>query len=112
MKKSPERDPMFVGHILDAIENIEEFIREVDFESFSQDKLRIDAVVREIEIIGEAARNLSDEFRTNNPGIPLYEAIGMRNRIVHVYWEVILPLVWSTCKNDLPELKEELLKIK
>ena len=111
MKKSPHRDPVLVSHILEAIEKIEKYTDNINFESFVLDTMRIDAVVREITIIGEAATNISDDFRDKHPTIPIYEAIGMRNRIVHEYWEVSLPVVWKTCKNDLPELKEEMLKL-
>ncbi|OGY33294.1 MAG: hypothetical protein A3C02_00355 [Candidatus Andersenbacteria bacterium RIFCSPHIGHO2_02_FULL_45_11] len=111
MKKDSTRDPVLVQHILKAVGLIESYVTDKSFSDFQDSQLLQDAVVRELLIIGEAAANLSDEFREQHPEVPYYEIIGMRNTMIHGYWLVDEEVVWDACKNDLPELKEELLKI-
>lgn len=69
--------------------------------------MMIDAVVRELEIIGEAAKNLSEDFRRKYPKFPLRESADMRNFLIHEYFGVNSKIVWNTCKNDLPDLKKQ-----
>ncbi|HLE14654.1 MAG TPA: HepT-like ribonuclease domain-containing protein [Anaerolineales bacterium] len=68
-------------------------------------------MIRQLEIIGEASRNLSDEFREDNPEIPWSQIIGMRNRIVHAYFNVDLEITWGIVTMDLPILKEYLITL-
>lgn len=103
MKKD---DAIYVKHIYEAIQKIEKYLRRVAYEKFSKNDLLIDAVVRELTIIGEAAAHISEEFRARHPKVPFYEIIGMRNRIIHEYFNVDLKIVWETCKNDLKKLKK------
>jgi uncharacterized protein with HEPN domain len=70
-----------------------------------------DAVVRQIEIIGEAARNVSDEFQNKYPKLPWAKMIGIRNKITHEYFNVNYAIVWDTVKDDLPLLKKSIKKI-
>lgn len=95
----------FVEHILEAIEKIESYLENVDFEKFSTNNMLFDAVVREIEIIGEAANNISDDFQKQCPAIPWHKVISMRNLLIHEYFGVDKKLVWDTCQENLPELK-------
>ncbi|MFA6047381.1 MAG: DUF86 domain-containing protein [Parcubacteria group bacterium] len=95
----------YIGHIAEAISSIEEYLNNVDFLSFSQNKMLFDAVVRELEIIGEASNNIGDSFQNEYPDIPWRKVIGMRNKITHEYFAVNKKVVWDTCKDDLPELK-------
>ncbi|HLG30832.1 MAG TPA: HepT-like ribonuclease domain-containing protein, partial [Candidatus Brocadiales bacterium] len=67
-----------------------------------------DAVIRRIEIVGEAARRISEETQNGFPGLPWNEIIGMRNVMIHEYDDVDLAIVWETVKNDLPPLIESL----
>ena len=69
------------------------------------------ALVKEIEIIGEAATRLSDEARAASPAIPWADVIGMRNRLVHVYFDIDLDRLWDTVQQDLPPLAEELERL-
>lgn len=96
---------IYLSHILESIENIEEYSNGLDFESFSNDKKTISAVVRELEIIGEASNNLSDGFKNNHPDFPWRNAIDMRNVLAHEYFGVNKKVVWDTVKNNLPNLK-------
>ena len=69
------------------------------------------ALVKEIEIIGEAAARLSDETKVAIPGIPWVDVIGMRNRLVHVYFDIDLERLWDTVQQDLPQLAAELDRV-
>jgi len=99
-------DQVYLRHILDAIEKIETYLTGQTYESFSNNNMIIDAVVRELEIIGAATNHLSDLLRESLPEIPWRDAIDMRNILIHEYFGVRTLLVWSTCKEDLPELKK------
>lgn len=98
-------DRTYLLHILEAIEKNERFIATVDYDDFSDNDMMIDAVIRELEIIGEAARNLSDSFQDKHSEIPWYKIKAMRNVLIHKYFGINLKVVWDTCKNDIPVLK-------
>lgn len=104
-------DSVYLRHILQAIENIEEYLGKLDYKSFSGDKKTISAVVRELEIIGEATNNLSDNFKKNHPEIPFRDIKDMRNRLTHEYFGVNKKIVWDTCQIDLKELKVLILPL-
>jgi uncharacterized protein with HEPN domain len=72
------------------------------------DRMLVLALVKDIEIIGEAATNLSQDCRSRHPQLPWADIIGMRNRLVHAYFEIDLDIVWEVVKNDLPSLVSEL----
>lgn len=101
----------YIEHMLEAIEKIESYLKGVDFEKFSQDNMLFDAVVREVEIIGEASNRISDDFQKQYPDISWHKVISMRNILIHEYFGVDKELVWSTCQENLPELKDIFLKI-
>ena len=92
MKKD---NTVYLRHIWDAIEQIEDYVKGVSAEQFMQKRLLQDGVVRQLEIIGEAGRNLSDEFRQRYPEVPWGQIIDLRNRIVHAYFDVNLQIVWE-----------------
>lgn len=104
-------DLVYIKHIRDAIEKIEDYVKGLDFESFSKDNKTIDAVVREIEIIGEAAKNIGDDFRSSHPDFAFREATDMRNMLVHEYFGVNLKVVWDTVFEDLPKLKKSVKEV-
>ena len=104
-------DKTYLLHLQEAIEKIERYIASVEFDDFSDDDMMIDAVVRELEIIGEAARNLSDSFQEKHYVIPWYKIKAMRNVLIHEYFGVNLKVVWDTCKNDMPALKSFVAKL-
>ena len=99
-------DKIYLEHILDAIKIIEGYLGNMGYEEFQDNKMAVDAVIRELAVVGEAANNLSEEFIKNNPGLPFRDAIDMRNFLIHEYFSVNIKLVWETAKNDLPELKK------
>ena len=108
MKKD---DSIFLKHMLDAINLIEEYLRDKDYDEFKNNRMLQDAVIREIEIIGEATKNLSMEFRNKHPNIPWRQIAGMRNKLIHGYFGVDVDAVWDTVMKDIPSLKEKLQKI-
>lgn len=99
-------DQVYLRHIIDAVEKIETYLAGQTYESFSKNNMMIDSVVRELEIVGEATNHLSDLLRESHPEIPWRDAIDMRNILIHEYFGVRTHLVWSTYKEDLPELKK------
>lgn len=102
---------VYLKDILAAIIKIEKYSKGVDFKLFSSDDMRHDAVLRQLEIIGEAANRLSTDFKKQNPSLPSREAIDLRNLLIHGYDDVDLEIVWKTLINDLPELKKQVKKI-
>ena len=99
-------DSTYLKHVLDAIVCIEEYLRDVSYDQFVSRKMMIDAVIRELEIIGEACNNLSREFREQHPDIVWRRMTDMRNFLIHEYFGVNTKVVWDTCRNDLPSLKQ------
>ncbi len=99
-------DNAYLEHILEAIIAIEGYLGNSEYEEFKNNKLVIDGVIRELEIIGEASSNLSEKFKRDNPEMPHREAIDMRNFLIHEYFGVNTQIVWETCKKNLPELKK------
>jgi uncharacterized protein with HEPN domain len=95
----------YIEHILAAINKIEMYLEDANFEKFSQNDMMFDAVVRELEIIGEASNNISEEFQKQYPGIPWQKVVSMRNVLIHEYFGVDKGLVWSTCQDDLQNLR-------
>lgn len=98
-------DELYCEHIRDAIEKIESYVRDVSFTAFEKNLLVQDGVIREFEIIGEAAKHLSDEFQEQHQNIPWRQVMSMRDRLVHEYFNVDTELVWKTIQSDLPALK-------
>ena len=100
------KDIVYLRHVLEAIQTIEEYLDGFNYETFLKDKKTVDATVRELEIIGEASNNLSQKFKDSNPEIPFRDITDMRNVLIHEYFGVNTKIVWDTCQNDLPKLKE------
>ena len=98
----------YLNDILESIADIREFTAGMTKEDFSKDKKTINAVVRSLEVIGEAANKLPNHIRDRHPEISWQETVGMRNRLIHEYFGVDLKMVWKTVKDDLPMLKEQI----
>ena len=109
MKKPNDTDRL--NHILDAIEKIETYLLGFDMEMFKRNDLTIDAVVRNIEIIGEATTCLDRGLKAKYPNVEWRFATSIRNRLIHGYFDVDAEIVWNTTQNDLPKLKVEIEKI-
>ena len=109
MNKEPV---VFIEHILESIDAIEKFSKNINKQEFKSNRLRQSAIIREIQIIGEAVKNLPDSFREKYPEVPWAKIAGMRDKITHHYFSVDLKAVWKVVKEDLPDLKIKILKIK
>ena len=104
-------DSIYIEHILKSINRILEYISGKDRESFEEDLVTQDAVVRQLEIIGEAAKRVSKEFRSNYSDIPWSDMAGMRDVLIHDYIDVDFGVVWKTASEDIPRLKDLIIKI-
>ncbi len=106
-----KNDVVYLSHILDSIERIEEYTESMEKDDFLSSNLVQDWTIRQIEIIGEATKNLSKDFREKYPNVPWSNIAGMRDRLIHHYFGVNLNDVWYTVKIDIPVLKDEILAI-
>ena len=101
----PKRDAeLLVGDIKTCLAQVNEYIRGMDLQAFLQDRRTVDAVTRNLEIIGEAARQLTEEDRASYPQIPWAQIVGLRHRIVHDYFGIDTELIWEIASKDAPEL--------
>jgi len=105
------RDRAYLKHILEAITNIEKFVEGLTKEGFFENVEKQYAVLRGLEIIGEATKNLSKDLKVKYREIPWREIAGMRDKLIHEYFGVDLELVWVTIEDKLPEFKKQILKI-
>ena len=100
----------YLNDILENISDIKEFTFGMTRESYSSDKKTIKAVVRSLEVIGEAANKIPQNIRDSYPEIPWLEIIGMRNRLIHEYFGIDLDIIWQTIEEDL-ELLDRIVRI-
>jgi len=108
------RVPDYLGHILEAIERIHLYIEDIDEVAFLADRKTQDAVIRNFEIIGEAAHNIErhhSKFAADYSDVPWNVVYTMRNRVSHGYFQVDLELVWKTIHADLPELHAQITSL-
>ena len=98
-------DKVFLNHIRDAIERIESYTAKGK-EAFYRESMIQDAVIRNLEIIGEAVKNLSLNFRTQHPKVAWTQIAGMRDVLIHGYFGVNIEMVWNAVANRLPELRK------
>jgi len=102
---------LFIEDILESIDLIEQYTEEMDFDSFKTDRKTVDAVVRNLEIIGEASKNIPENIRVTNSDIDWKGIIGLRNRIIHEYFGVDLSIIWNIIRFELPVFKKRLQEI-
>lgn len=106
-----KNDFVFLKHMLESILDIEEATSNLGYDDFAANKTILKAVVRDLEIIGEAANKVGVEFRNSHPEIPWRDMIDMRNVLIHEYFGVIPETVWKTCRQNLPPLKKQIESI-
>lgn len=102
---------LYLEDMLAAMRKIFKYVKGQTFDSFGKDAKTIDAVVRNLEIIGEAANNIPIEFKKQNREIPWAQIVGMRNKVIHEYFGVDLEILWQTIQADLPELESQIERL-
>ena len=110
MSRDPLRLGDYLGHILEAISQIQNYCEDLDEVTFLKNRMIQDAVIRNFEIIGEASKNVervAPEFVAAHPELPLAFAYDMRNLLAHGYYKVDVALVWKTIERDLPFLQQQ-----
>ncbi|MDD5337306.1 MAG: DUF86 domain-containing protein [Candidatus ainarchaeum sp.] len=105
-----KKDEVYAGDVLQAISEINKFVKGSDRTSFARNDLLSSAVVRKLEIIGEACKNMSQGFREKNSDILWRDIIGMRDKIVHNYAGIDFFVVWDVVQKDLPVLERQMRK--
>lgn len=101
----------FLLHIKEAIETISKYIGSYNLEQFKSDQKTQDAVIRQLEIIGEAAAKLEGNLKTEYPEIPWREISDFRNVLAHEYWDIDIEIVWKAATEEVQELRDTLLPI-
>ena len=104
--KQPEP---FVFHIIEAVDKIEELLDGFSKEDFEQDERTQLAIIKLLEMIGEACNKLEQDFHQSHPEIPWRQIISMRNRLTHEYWDIDIDIVWKTIQQRVPDLKQKLI---
>lgn len=104
MKRRDYRD--YLQDILDSVDDIESFIGGMGFEEFKKDRKTVNAVVRSVEVIGEASKRIPRSLKAKFKGVPWREMAGMRDKLIHEYFGVDVEILWKTAKDDIPPLKQ------
>jgi uncharacterized protein with HEPN domain len=108
---SPRNWKFHLEDIVDSIELIFEYAEDVDYNSWKKDRKTIDAIIRNLEIIGEAAAHIPEDIQKQYPDIPWHQMKGIRNMLIHEYFGVDIDVLWRTVQDDLPILHKEIQKI-
>ena len=105
MKKD---DSVYLNHIIDAIKQIRDYLNCVTKDKFYESKLIQDGVLRQLGIIGEACSKISETLKQKHNNIPWYQIVGLRNRVVHAYFDINLEIVWEIAQDDLNLLENQI----
>jgi len=108
---SKRKDADLLNDIVEAINRISTYTANISYDEFLLDFKSQDAVIRNLEILGEAVKLLSEDFKNNNPDLPWKEISGTRNKLIHDYFGVNIDIVWDIIKNELPSVLNKIRKI-
>ncbi len=101
----------YANDILQSIKDIGSFTKRISFAKFSKDRKTINAVVRSLEIIGEASKNIPIEIKNKHARIPWKKMTGIRDKLIHEYFGIDLSIVWKVAKDEIPPLKSLVSKV-
>lgn len=104
----PRSQLLYLTDIAEATANIRSYVGRMTFEEFSQDKMRVDAVVRNFEIIGEAAKNIHEDLRKKFPGTDWKAIAGFRDTLIHGYFGIDMDILWDIIVHKIPQLQREI----
>jgi uncharacterized protein with HEPN domain len=104
-------DKVYLRHMLEAATTAMAYVDNLSLLAFTADRMRVDATVRQLAILGEAASKVSDEFRVDHPDIPWRSAVATRNVLIHDYASVLPDVLWTTVQKDLPDLVAALKRL-
>ena len=108
----PKREArLYLEDIVSSISKIQDYIKDLSFQDFINDQMLLDAVVRNLEIIGEAARNIPPDISSKHTDVEWGKMVSMRNKVMHEYFGVDEEILWKTISDDLPSLKSKIEKL-
>ncbi len=102
---------LYLEDILECIDKVSRYVAGLSFANFLKDEKTIDAVNRNLEIIGEAARNIPEQIKIKHPEIEWRGIIGLRNILIHEYYSLTLKIIWDIIQNELPILREQIKQV-
>lgn len=102
---------LYLEDIKDSIGKIEKYTKGLDLDKFSKNTMLLDAVVRNLSIIGEAVRSIPKEIKVKYPDVAWKEIKGMRNKVIHEYFGIDEDILWETIKKDIPIFKKQIAKL-
>jgi uncharacterized protein with HEPN domain len=105
------RDKDFLGDITEAMNLISLYTKGLTYRKFLEDRKAQDAVVRNLEVIGEASKNIAAAFKAKHPDVPWKKVAGLRDKLIHFYFGIDYKIVWSIVKKELPKLRKQVKEI-
>lgn len=106
-----DRDKLHLLHIRDAIEKVEHYSKKLSYAEFAKHDVFFDAIMMQIMVIGEAVNSLSEDFKESHNKMPWHQAVGLRNKTAHGYFDLNPEIIWQIIQQDLPKLKKQVEKL-